>query len=164
MMFTTLRWYQEDITKAVNDVFNNGASRILTVLPCGGGKTFTAVDICKPYPRILWLAHRKRLLQQAKESFVKTGRNDVIFHSVFSAPNPRWGKFDLVVLDESHREACRTIRDLQDKLKFDRFIGLTATPNRTPKNAFTRTSCSDVTTTTLNTTSNSYAPYTTAKK
>jgi len=130
-MFTSLRWYQEDMTDAVYEIFQSGAARVLAVLPCGGGKTYTAAaGLCRPYRKVLWLAHRRRLLQQANESFQKLGRNDVVFHSVFKRPDPTWGKFDLVVLDEAHHESCSTIRDLQDRLRFDRFLGLTATPKR----------------------------------
>jgi len=125
-----LRWYQEDLSQGVGEVFLQGYRRILAVLPCGGGKTFTAVDICKDHKKILWLAHRKHLLCQAEQSFKASNRHDVIYHSIFADPDQSWGHFDLVVLDEAHHESCRTARQLLDKIKFNKLLGLTATPER----------------------------------
>lgn len=127
---TNLRWYQYNLVEGVIEAFDEGLTRVLAVLPCGGGKTHTAVSICAPYKRILWIAHRHRLLDQAREAFSKVGKNDVVFHSLYKDPDPTWPKFDLVVLDEAHHESCKTARYLIDSISFDRLLGLTATPDR----------------------------------
>jgi len=54
----------------------------LLVLPTGGGKTKTAAYwICQNYldkgKKVLWLAHRHELLQQAKDTFVELAHKDI---------------------------------------------------------------------------------------
>lgn len=57
----------------------------LLVLPTGGGKTYTAStwllrNALDQYTKILWLAHRQMLLEQAAESFQKYAYAETIPH------------------------------------------------------------------------------------
>ena len=69
---------QQKITKPNKNPFAG-----LLVLPTGGGKTLTAAHwICKNYldkgKKVLWLAHRHELLEQAKNTFAdKLAYNDI---------------------------------------------------------------------------------------
>ena len=69
---------QQKITKPNKNPFAG-----LLVLPTGGGKTLTAAHwICKNYldkgKKVLWIAHRHELLEQAKNTFVdKLAYNDI---------------------------------------------------------------------------------------
>ena len=69
---------QQKITKPNKNPFAG-----LLVLPTGGGKTLTAAHwICKNYldkgKKVLWIAHRHELLEQAKNTFVdKLAFNDI---------------------------------------------------------------------------------------
>jgi len=73
----TLFKHQEDAIKNLNDKIlktNKNPFAGLLVLPTGGGKTLTAVHwLLKNYTdnnkKILWIAHRHELLEQAKNSF-----------------------------------------------------------------------------------------------
>ena len=55
----------------------------LVVLPTGGGKTYTASmwllrHALNEHKKILWIAHRQMLLEQAAESFAKYAYDEVI--------------------------------------------------------------------------------------
>lgn len=66
------------------------AYRTLIVLPTGGGKTYTATlwllkNVVDQHKKILWIAHRQLLLDQAAESFQKFAyESDMINHTAFS--------------------------------------------------------------------------------
>jgi len=66
----------EALDKALLKYEQNGEFSGLLVIPTGGGKTFTAVEwLLKNWlnhkRKILWIAHRQALLDQAKETFEK---------------------------------------------------------------------------------------------
>lgn len=68
--------HQKKAIESLNTIDKNDNYSTLVVLPTGGGKTYTAsiwrlandLDKCK---KILWIAHRQMLLEQAAESFQK---------------------------------------------------------------------------------------------
>lgn len=82
--------HQEEALKKLDAIDKRGEFRTLLVLPTGGGKTLTAaywllrnaVDNGK---KILWLAHRHLLLEQAAEAFTRNAYTDnMVNHTVFS--------------------------------------------------------------------------------
>ena len=66
-----LRPYQEEARRAVEDAWLNGTKRTLLVLPTGCGKTIVFAkiteDMARKGHRVLILAHRGELLQQAAD-------------------------------------------------------------------------------------------------
>ena len=66
-----LRPYQEEARRAVEDAWTNGTKRTLLVLPTGCGKTIVFAkiteDMARKGHRVLILAHRGELLQQAAD-------------------------------------------------------------------------------------------------
>jgi len=133
--------------------------RDLMVLPTGGGKTLTAVRALIPFlsggHRILWVAHREELLEQAAQCFVQHGVSEgrigywngvakqagrdkaVVMASVLATSDTRalflHGGFDLVVVDEAHRSvtpSCRTLLEGLERRRSRYLLLMTATPER----------------------------------
>lgn len=75
--------HQEEAIRKLDALDKRGSFRTLLVLPTGGGKTLTvaywllrnAVDQNK---KILWLAHRHLLLEQAAEAFARNAYTDTM--------------------------------------------------------------------------------------
>lgn len=69
----SLRPYQEKAVKAVNAEFADGVRSTLLVMATGTGKTRCFTDIAKSVTdqnkRVLTLAHRSELIEQAKTAF-----------------------------------------------------------------------------------------------
>ncbi len=72
-----LREYQKQNNDAIIAKLNKGVNRQISVLPTGGGKTFTTVSLCKSleqshgYKRILWITHTDELLIQSGTAFLQ---------------------------------------------------------------------------------------------
>lgn len=134
--------------------------RNLVVAATGTGKTMIAAfdyqKKCVPgkeRPKLLFLAHRKEILEQAKDSFRQVlidgdfgeslydGRqpanHDYLFCSVpsFNSRNliDQFGPhhWDIVILDEAHHGKANSYKDILYQLKPEILLGLTATPERT---------------------------------
>lgn len=140
-----VRWFQVAARNGVVQGFKNGFRRILIKLPTGTGKTITiALTLNSPelkqilgVPaarklRVLFIAHKHRLLTQAERTFADESGVDVIYQSAFSQiPQSVLDEgIDVVVIDEAHHEAMMTIQ-LQLLIIGDfPIIGLTATDER----------------------------------
>ena len=67
-----LRSYQEDSINNTRRLFKQGYKRVLTVLPCGAGKTVEFAYMCSRHKGYVWfLVHRRELIDQAKETFIR---------------------------------------------------------------------------------------------
>jgi superfamily II DNA or RNA helicase/predicted house-cleaning noncanonical NTP pyrophosphatase (MazG superfamily) len=129
----------------------DGESRALVIAATGLGKTFLAAFDAAGADRVLFLAHREELLQQAarafatlypgrSQGFVVAGREeierDVVLGSVQTLSNERWlsraelARFDYVVVDEFHHAAADSYARLLAVLQPRFLLGLTATPWR----------------------------------
>ena len=81
-----LQQHQQDAISALDNLNKNFSSySTLIVLPTGGGKTYTASNwllknAIDKNKKILWLAHRQLLLEQAAESFQKFAYSTDIQH------------------------------------------------------------------------------------
>ena len=139
-----IRWYQLAARNMTNDALRAGETRILVVLPTGAGKTITVaatmggaeirevLGIKDRNIRVLFVAHKHRLLTQAEETFAADGGVDLITQSMFSAipQDVIDAGWDVCVLDEAHHEACSTFQYQLEKLGNFPIIGLTATADR----------------------------------
>lgn len=77
--------HQKKAIECLNIMDKNDSYSTLVVLPTGGGKTYTASNwlLAKALDRgkkILWIAHRQMLLEQAAESFQKYACHSVMPH------------------------------------------------------------------------------------
>lgn len=77
--------HQKKAMECLSNVNSKPAYSTLVVLPTGGGKTYTASmwllrNALDKKKKILWIAHRQMLLDQAAESFQKFAYAEVIPH------------------------------------------------------------------------------------
>lgn len=155
-MGAELRPYQEEARKAIHTAWENGQRKTLLVLPTGCGKTIVfariAEDRVKKGDRVLILAHRGELLEQAADKIYKvTGLMSatekaeksclgsffrIVVGSVQSLQRdkrlnefPR-DYFGTIIVDEAHH--CLSDGYLKVLEYFDEadVLGVTATPDR----------------------------------
>jgi superfamily II DNA or RNA helicase/diadenosine tetraphosphate (Ap4A) HIT family hydrolase len=129
-----------------------GFRRGLVQMATGLGKTYLAAFDSLGFKRVLFVAHRDEILEQALRSFRavrpraslgKLGEDrrdydaEVLFASVqtLSRSNhlERFGRdaFDYIVVDEFHHACATTYRRILEKFEPRFLLGLTATPERT---------------------------------
>jgi superfamily II DNA or RNA helicase len=140
-----LRWFQIAARNGVALALQELHKRILIVLPTGAGKTLTIAaslsfpDIRKALGvdgnrqlRVLFVAHKHRLLTQAEATFVGESNVDLMLQSMMSDVSQEYldKGWDVCVLDEAHHEGCGTFQYHLEKLGAQPIIGLTATPDR----------------------------------
>lgn len=75
--------HQEEAIRKLDAMDKRGSFRTLLVLPTGGGKTLTATywllrNAVDQNKKILWLAHRHLLLEQAAEAFARNAYTDTM--------------------------------------------------------------------------------------
>jgi HKD family nuclease len=123
----------------------------LVVLATGLGKTWLAAFDTRPFRRVLFVAHRDEILQQALNTFrrvrpdsrlglfngsEKDTEADVLFASVLTIGRSehllkfRPDHFDYIVVDEFHHAEAATYRRLIAHFRPKYLLGLTATPER----------------------------------
>lgn len=140
-----MRWYQIASRNQAIEALQEGINRILIVQPTGSGKTLTIVSSLshpdfrkalgikgKRALRVLFIAHKHRLLSQAEKTFVDGCNVDLISQSAFSdipqeVLDDGW---DLTIIDEAHHEAMMSIQLQLEYIGDKPVIGLTATPDR----------------------------------
>ncbi|MGI4875263.1 MAG: DEAD/DEAH box helicase family protein [Janthinobacterium lividum] len=147
-----LRDYQHQVLEGVHAEIRNGHRRILVVVPTGGGKTTIGGAIIhgatQKQNRVLWLAHRKELVEQAHERIssprvgfgipagvMMAGVEPRRAHAVQVASLATLLRRELpaariVVVDEAHHSVSPSFLALLDQYPDAVVIGLTATPYR----------------------------------
>jgi superfamily II DNA or RNA helicase len=142
------RPYQIECVATVFNELQSKINRQLVVMATGLGKTFTALRISEQFKRILFVAHREELIDQAFNVFeawyplqvgiVKGTRcdttNKIVIGSVQTLTN-RLGKFnpadfDLVIIDEMHHYMAPSYIKVAQFFTPTLLLGLTATPHR----------------------------------
>ncbi|NLX77056.1 MAG: DEAD/DEAH box helicase family protein [Clostridiaceae bacterium] len=131
-------------------------SKGLVVMATGVGKTYLAAFDSRKYKKILFVAHREEILNQACQVFSKVMPDktfgmfkssvtekdaDVIFASVQTLGKPKylndnWFKpdhFQYVIIDEFHHVAAQRYKAIVDYFRPEFLLGLTATPFRMDK-------------------------------
>ncbi|OLN23153.1 DNA helicase [Domibacillus antri] len=149
--YLTPRPAQKAALKALEQTMDEQYERALVVMATGLGKTYLAAFFAKHFRRVLFVAHRNEILEQAKRSFLhvhpertagildgnsKEKEADMIFASVFTIGSKhhlhsfRPDEFDLIVIDEFHHAASRSYEKVRDYFVPKFFLGITATPDR----------------------------------
>ena len=119
--------FQDDAVSCASDAFSKKKNgRYLVVLPTGGGKTRCAVRIINKLfdenvlnpksEKVLWVAHRIELIDQAKKAFddYKQYEPDKVSHASRIEytgikgikEKLENGKYPFVVIDEAHHAAA----------------------------------------------------------
>ena len=152
----TLRPYQQAAHDAILEKWQEGTDRLLLVLPTGTGKTivFAAVtnDRVKQGSRVLILAHRGELLEQAADKLSKsTGLGSalekadsscfgswyrVVVGSVQTLMREKRLKkfpadyFGTIIIDEAHHSVSDSYQKVLQHFPGAKVLGVTATPDR----------------------------------
>lgn len=126
---------------------------VLAVAPTGAGKTVVAtllIGVEKRWRRVLWLAHRAELIEQARQSLLGLGIPCGVRCAAYEQRHPehvdqdarvqvgsvqtviRREVFDvdLIVIDEAHRAMADTYQRIAKLRPRAEILGLTATPVR----------------------------------
>lgn len=146
-----LRDYQADLIDRVRKEFALGRKKVLMQSPTGSGKTVTFVHIVSNAiakgKKVLLMAHRKELIEQAWKTLKKAGITAGIIMAGIAEnlnlsvqvasvqtlarrldrPLP---EFDLIVIDECHRSRASTYHAILDRFPRAFILGVTATPCR----------------------------------
>ena len=152
----TLRPYQQAARDAIHAEWENGHTRTLLVLPTGTGKTIVfasvAADQVRAGDRVLILAHRGELLEQAAD---KLQRSTGLVSAVEKAESTcldSWFRvvvgsvqtlqrtarlerfpqdyFGTIIIDEAHHAITDGYRRILDYFSGAKVLGVTATPDR----------------------------------
>jgi superfamily II DNA or RNA helicase/HKD family nuclease len=153
----SLEPFQERLLELIAVARQRGHHRNLLVAATGTGKTvMAAVDYARvratlPRARLLFVAHREEILDQARATFCHVLRDHAFgekwvagsvprrFEHVFASVQTLRGvdldrlapdHFDVVVVDEFHHAAASSYQRLLDHLVPTELLGLTATPER----------------------------------
>ena len=150
-----LRPYQQEAREAVHREWETRRSTLL-VIPTGGGKTiiFSAIieDCVRKGQRVLVLAHRSELLDQAADKLHKTTGLQCAVEKAEQSCIGSWFRvvvgsvqtlqlekrlrqfspdhFDVIIIDEAHHALADGYRAILDYFTGAKILGVTATPDR----------------------------------
>lgn len=144
---------QQRALEALGAIHRKGATRALLVSATGTGKTFlSAFDVLATKPqRVLFLAHRRRIIDASRASYewllgnmhsfdtYQTGKSISNATCVFAMCSSvakhlsdfRPDEFDYIVIDEAHRTGSQGYQSIMSHFTPRFYLGMTATPNRT---------------------------------
>jgi superfamily II DNA or RNA helicase len=141
------RPYQAEALQELRAAFARH-KKVCLSLPTGAGKTFVAAKWLADNlggGRALWLTHREELVNQAHAeltrvfgadrkittwtSNTKDDTGEVVIATVACQLLPD-GPFQVLVVDEAHHRAAPTYKEWARSYRFEKELGLTATPER----------------------------------
>ena len=151
-----LRPYQQEAKDAIFEQWDNGVKKTLLVLPTGCGKTvvFAKVteDCVRQGNRVLILAHRGELLDQAADKLMKTTGLGCALEKAESTCQGSWFRvvvgsvqtlmrqkrldqfpedfFDTIIIDEAHHCISDSYQKVLKHFPDAQILGVTATPDR----------------------------------
>jgi len=144
-----LRPYQEDHIARVRKALRK-SRRVLAQAPCGAGKTAQAIFMMSGASerglRPMFIVHQRELLRQTSRALweqhlehgmIVAGRRmtrtstQVASVQTLVRRLDRVAPPDLIIIDEAHRAASKTYRQVIDAFPNAHVVGLTATPQRT---------------------------------
>lgn len=154
-----LRWYQEDAVQAAQRSLQENRSALI-VMATALGKTQVFSAFIRRWPgRVLVLAHRSELIDQAsarlmqmtgefvevEQGPLRSGRARIVVGSIQTVYREdrlerleRLGGFTLIVVDEAHHYVSRTYKLPLERFAKAKILGVTATPKRSDAKALGR--------------------------
>lgn len=152
----TLRPYQQEAKEAVLREWSDGSSKTLCVLPTGTGKTIVfstiAEECVRQGKRVLILAHRGELLQQAADKLKKVTGLGCAVEKAEESCLGSWYRvavgsvqtltrekrlnafsrdyFGAIIIDEAHHVISDSYRRILEHFSGANVLGVTATPDR----------------------------------
>lgn len=138
-MTTPLRDYQAKAIADCRQAYRNDSRAPILVMPTGSGKTRVGVEIARSHldrvldGRVLWMAHRTELLDQARNRLEAEGADTdrIRVESIQTLLRmPQLPRATLVVLDEAHHYAAAEWSHVARYYEGAIRLGLTATPER----------------------------------
>lgn len=145
------RHVQIEALYALEESRSAGLNKGLVEAATGIGKTYLAAFDSKDYPRVLFVAHRKEILEQASKTFHsvrpyasigffdadhKDWNAEILFASVTTLGKEeylsRFAKdaFDYIVIDEAHHGVTTSYQNIVRYFQPKFLLALTATPER----------------------------------
>lgn len=130
--------YQKNLVKKTRQAYLDGFKAPCVVAPCGAGKSVIISDISRMTTdkgnRVLFLVHRKELIDQIRGTFSKNevNMNLVEFGMVQTIVRrlEKTEKPSLIITDESHHGLAASYRKIYDYFDKVPRLGFTATPIR----------------------------------
>jgi superfamily II DNA or RNA helicase len=130
--------YQQTLVKKARQSYIDGYKSPCVVAPCGAGKSVIISDIARLTTdkgnRVLFLVHRKELIDQIQGTFQKNEVNMslVEFGMVQTVVRrlEKTAKPALIITDESHHGLAASYRNIYEYFKDVPRLGFTATPIR----------------------------------
>ncbi len=152
----TLRPYQQEAKAAVFEQWEQGSRRTLLVLPTGCGKTIVfakiSEDCVRNGERVLILAHRGELLEQAADKILKACGLGCTVEKAEETSLNSWYRitvgsvqtlmresrlqrftqdyFDTIIIDEAHHSISDSYQRILNYFTGAKVLGVTATPDR----------------------------------
>lgn len=151
-----LRPYQEEAKRSIFGEWEKGILKTLLVLPTGCGKTIVfakiAEECVKSGERVLILAHRSELLEQAAEKIFKTTGLGSAVEKAEESCLGSWFRvavgsvqslmrekrlsrfpedyFGTIIIDEAHHSISESYQKVMKHFPEAKVLGVTATPDR----------------------------------
>jgi len=133
-----LHEYQQALVDKTRKSYANGFKSPCVVAPCGAGKSVIISDIARMTTskgnQVLFLVHRKELIDQIKETFLKNDVNINLVHfgmvQTVVRKLDKINKPDLIITDENHHGMAASYKKIYDYFSNVLRIGFTATPIR----------------------------------
>lgn len=134
----TLHPYQTELVDKARASLANGNKSVLIVSPPGSGKSVVIAAIAKSAAdkggHILFIVHRKELVEQITNTFHRAGIDDTSFTAMTMGKVAnrldKLPKPTLIITDESHHALAKTYRKIYDYYTGVPRLGFTATPWR----------------------------------
>lgn len=136
-----LRSYQTDLINKIVNSMKKGHKRIIVQSPPRTGKTVVMAEIARRTTenknRVMFLIHRKEVLEQAKNTFFQqnvdfsyltAGMVQTLTRRVDKLPEPQ-----LILVDEAHHILAKSYQRILNKFPNAFVLMFTATPVRTGK-------------------------------
>lgn len=151
-----LRPYQKEAKEAIFEEWDSGVSKTLLVLPTGCGKTVVFAKVTEECvrqgDRVLILAHRGELLEQAADKLMKTTGLGCALEKAESSCQGSWFRvvvgsvqtlmrekrlnsfdpfyFNTIIIDEAHHCISDSYQRVLQHFPHAHVLGVTATPDR----------------------------------